>query len=321
MSLVNMKNNKKSKCDVSIIIEANNQQDYLVDLNQELHDIFQTSNFKYEIIYVDDGSNDATWKEMLKIAAEFVNAKLVKLRTSFGESAALDAGMKVATGEKIIYFTCRVKINPQNLIRFVDKIDEGYDIVMGKRSPRRDSKLNQFVSKLFNTFTNRMTKLKLHDINSGVLATRKSVLEHVPFYGALNAFIPVLAHRQGYKISEETVEQLPGHFAQSLYPKNYIKRLLDFISVIFISKYSKKPLHFLGFLGVIFSLVGSIITIYLFIYRILGIGGIAGRPMLLLGTMLVIIGIQLISIGLLGEMIIYTHANEIEDYNIEEIIE
>jgi len=321
MSLINLKKEKNDKCGVSIIVAANNQQEYLNSLNKELQDIFNASTLDYEIIYVDDGSNDSTWKVMIEIAGEFSNVKLVKLRTSFGESAALDAGMKVASGEKIIYFTCRVKINPQNLLKFIDKIDQGFDIVMGKRSPRRDSMLNQFVSKLFNTFTNRLTRLKLHDINSGVLATRRSLLEHVPFYGALNAFIPVLAHRQGYKITEETIEQLPGHFAQSLYPKNYIKRLLDFISVIFISKYSKKPLHFLGFLGVIFTLIGTVINVYLFIYRILGIGGIAGRPMLLLGTMLFIIGIQLISIGLLGEMIIYTHANEIEDYNIEEIIE
>jgi len=203
----------------------------------------------------------------------------------------------------------------------VHKLNEGYDVVIGVRYPRRDSGLNQLVSKLFNGLTNRMTKLHLHDVNSGVMALRRPVLNHVPYYGTLNAFLPVLAHRQGYKIAEEKVEQLAGHFNQSVYPKNYIRRFLDLVSVLFLSKYSKKPLHFLGFIGAIFALTGAGINLYLFVYRILGIGGIAGKPMLLLGTMLFIIGIQMISIGLLAEMIIFTHANEIKDYNIEEIIE
>jgi hypothetical protein len=153
------------------------------------------------------------------------------------------------------------------------------------------------------------------------MAMKRKVLESVPFYGSLNAFIPVLAQRQGFKITEEEIEQLGGEFNQSLYPKDYIRRFLDLISVLFLRNYTKKPLHFLGFIGAIFAIVGAFIDIYLFIYRILGIGGIAGKPMLLLGTLFFIIGIQMISIGLLGEMIIFTHAKDIKDYNIEEIID
>ena len=153
-----------------------------------------------------------------------------------------------------------------------------------------------------------------------MLAARRQVLESIPFYGSLNPFLPVVAHRQGFKIAEAPVEQLTGHFNQSIYPKNYIKRMLDLISVLFLSKYSKKPLHFLGFMGAIFTLIGAGISLYLFVYRVLGIGGISGKPMLLLGVMLLVIGIQMISIGLLGEIIIFTHADSIKDYNIEEIL-
>ena len=306
---------------ISVIIAVYNQQDFLAELHEGLNKTFANRSAECELVYVDDGSTDRSWEVIRDLEPGPLAVKRIKLRTSFGESAVLDAGMKAASGEKILYFTCRVRINPADLLNVLARLDDGNDVVLGLRSPRRDSRLNQMVSRMFNAMTNNMTKLDLHDINSGVMAAHRSVLEHVPFYGTLNAFIPVLAHRQGYKVVEEKVEQLPGRFAQSLYPKNYIKRLLDFISVIFISKYSKKPLHFLGFLGVIFTLVGAVIDIYLFIYRVFGMGPIAGRPMLLLGVMLVIIGIQLISIGLLGEMIIYTHANEIEDYNIQEIIE
>ncbi len=306
---------------ISVIVAVFNQEAYLPELHGQLVQTFSEHIDDYELIYVDDGSKDNSWQVISELPAQDVIVKRVKLRTSFGESAVLDAGIKAAEGEQILYFTCRVRSNPKDLLKLLGRLDEGNDVVMGLREPRRDSKLNQFVSRLFNSMTNRMTHVGLNDINSGVMALHRGVLEHVPFYGSLNAFIPVLAHRQGYKVVEEPIEQLPGQFEQSLYPKNYIKRLLDFLSVIFISKYSKKPLHFLGFMGAIFTLIGAIINIYLFIYRILGVGPIAGRPMLLLGVLMVIIGIQLISIGLLGEMIIYTHANEIEDYNIEEIIE
>lgn len=312
---------KPQTADLSIIVLAYNQQDQLSVQHQQLKEMLQEYVGRYEIIYVDDGSSDATWQELLAIRQMDDKVKIVRLRTTFGEASALDAGVRIATGSILLTFTCRVRVNPADLLKLVRKLEQGYDVVIGVRYPRRDSWLNQVVSRLFNILTNRVTKLHLHDVNSGVLALRRPVLAHVPYYGALNAFLPVLAHRQGYKIAEEKVEQLPGRFDQSVYPKNYIRRFLDLVSVVFLSKYSKKPLHFLGFFGAVFTLIGAAINIYLFIYRLLGIGGIAGKPMLLLGTMLFIIGIQMISIGLLAEMIIFTHANEIKDYNIEEIIE
>jgi len=307
--------------EISVIAAVHNQAGELLSLHDELYDMLQLYGKPFEIVYVDDGSSDGSWRELLAIAYDNSEAKAVKLRTNFGEASVLDAGMQVAVGESIVYFTCRVKINATSLVDLLKKLDTGSDIVIGLRHPRRDSLLNQAVSKVFNFLTNRLTKIRLHDINSGVLATKRSVLENVPFYGTLSAFLPVLAHRQGYKVAEVKIEQLPGHFNQSLYPKNYIRRFLDLISVIFLSKYSKKPLHFLGFMGAVFALIGAAINIYLFFYRIMGIGGIAGKPMLLLGTMLFIIGVQFISIGLLGEIIIFTHAKNIKDYNIEEIIE
>ena len=305
---------------ISVIVAVQGQRDELQALNTQLHDLLANHHSDFEIIYVDDGSEDGSWDVLKEIARIYPRTKLIRLRTRFGESSALDAGLRSARGEQIIYFTLRVRINPLGLENFIARLNEGYDVVMGLREPRRDSGLNKLVSRLFNYITNRMTRLHLHDINSGVLATRRDVIENLPVYGVFNAFMPVLAHRQGYKVTEEKIEQLPGHFAHSMYPKNYIRRLLDLISVLFLSNYSKKPLHFLGFVGAIFALLGAAIDVYLFIYRILGFGGIAGRPMLLLGTVLLVIGIQMISIGLLGEMIIFTHAKNIREYNIEEII-
>ena len=149
---------------------------------------------------------------------------------------------------------------------------------------------------------------------------RRDVLENVPLYGDLNNFIPLLALRQGYKVAEEKIEQMPGKFRQSRYVNDYLQRFLDIITVIFLKNYSKKPLHFLGFVGAIFTIIGGGINLYLFVYRILGFGAIAGRPLLLLGALLLVIGIQMISIGLVGEMVIFTHAKDIKEYNIEKIL-
>ncbi len=305
---------------LSVIILTHNNQAEIAALYQDLNAALAAFPGAYEVIFVDDGSQDGTWQELVKISARDRRVRVARLRTTFGEASALDAGVQIAAGDVLLYFTCRVRIKPLDALALYALIEHGADVVIGVRYPRRDSGLNQIVSRLFNGLTNRMTKLHLHDVNSGVLVLRREVLDHVPYYGTLNAFLPVLAHRQGYKIAEGKVEQLPGKFEQSLYPKNYIRRTLDLLSVLFLSKYSKKPLHFLGFLGALLTLVGAAINLYLFIYRILGFGGIAGKPMLLLGAILFIIGIQMISIGLLAEIIIFTHAKEIKDYNIEEIL-
>ncbi|MDZ7316536.1 MAG: glycosyltransferase [candidate division KSB1 bacterium] len=310
---------KTAKIKISVIIAVQNQQEFLPSLTADLLQTLSAVE-SFEIIFVDDGSTDNSWQVLQQIAEQHRNVRAIKLRTAFGESSALEAAMETAAGEEIIYLTSRVRARAQDLVKFIDRLKEGTDVVVGRRLPRRDSIINRLVSRLFNWVTNRLTGINLHDINSGVLAVRREVLECVPFYGALNTFLPVLAFRQGYRITEETIEQLPGRFAVSLRPKDYVRRFLDLISVLFLSKYSKKPLHFLGFPGMILTTVGAVIDIYLFFYRLFGFGGIAGRPMLLLGTVLLVIGLQMIAIGLLGEMIIFTHARQIREYNIEEII-
>jgi glycosyltransferase involved in cell wall biosynthesis len=304
----------------SVIVLTRNNRDEIAGLHREITAALSVWTQPHELIYVDDGSTDGTWAELAAISQADAKVKVARMRSSFGEASALDAGVQIASGAVLLYFTCRVRIKPADALNLLHQIEAGEDVVIGVRHPRADSGLNRIVSRAFNSLTNRMTKLHLHDVNSGVLALRREVLDHVPYYGTLNAFLPVLAHRQGYHIAEGNVEQLPGWFDQSRYPKNYIRRTLDLVSVLFLSKYSKKPLHFLGFIGALFTLLGAGINLYLFIYRILGFGGIAGKPMLLLGAILFIIGIQMISIGLLAEMIIFTHAKEIKDYNIEEII-
>ncbi|NIR51203.1 glycosyltransferase [candidate division KSB1 bacterium] len=310
-----------AKVRTSVIVYVHNFDREISAVSQTLKSGFEEITEDFEIIFVDDGSIDGTWQELKKIAQDDRRIKLIRLRTEFGESASFDAGIKQATGDRVVFFTIRVRINAAQISKLIARLDDGFDLVMGWRHPRRDSGLNQFISKTFNRIVRWISKISLHDINSGVFAARKELLQDLPLYGNLNIFLPILASRRGYRVSDEPIEQLPGKFRQSKYVSEYIQRLLDIVTVVFLTNYSKKPLHFLGFLGLIFTMLGAGMNLYLFIYRIFQFGPIAGRPLLLLGALLLVIGIQMISIGLIGEMIIFTHAKDIKEYTIEEILE
>lgn len=313
---------KDEKVLISVIFIVYNQAKEVQSAYRKLKDAFDKKYAdKYEIIFVDDGSEDKTAENLRKMNREDSSLKIVKMRSHFGEASALEAGLNLSIGEIIVYSASRVHIDPRGLLTLTDSVIHNADFVVGWRSPRGDWKLNQFISKIFNQIVSWLTGLKLHDINSGVFAAKKEILESLDLYGDLNNFIPILVHRLGYKIREEKISQQKGLFRKSKYITEYFQRALDILTVIFLTKYSKKPLHFLGLFGILFTISGLAIDIYLFIYRILGIGPIAGRPLLLLGVLLFILGIQMISIGLIGEMIIFTHASKIEEYNIENIYE
>ncbi|MCG8606962.1 glycosyltransferase [bacterium] len=310
----------RTKVKTSIIAVVRNFASEIEQITQSLVSALERGDDDFEVIFVDDGSLDGTWEKLRKVAENEWRFKLVRLKSSFGESAAFDAGLKQARGDKIVFFTTRVRINPAQIPRLLAKLDDGHDLVMGLRFPRRDSGLNKFISKAFNLIISWVSKISLRDVNSGVFASKRSVLQDIPLYGNLNIFLPILAQRRGYKVAEEEIEQLPGKFRKSKYFSEYIQRLLDIVTVIFLTNYSKKPLHFLGFFGIIFTLIGAGMNLYLFLYRFLQFGPIAGRPLLLVGALFLVIGIQMISIGLIGEMIIFTHAKEIKEYTIEEIL-
>lgn len=305
----------------SVIVAVQNSHGDLQSIYDATVSGLGKSKRNYEIVFVDDGSTDGSWGQLKGIAEKDKRVRLIRMRTSFGEAAAFDAALKEVRGEKVVFFATRVRINAAQIPLLLTKLDEGHDLVMGWRYPRRDSELNQFISRAFNAIIRWISKTRLQDNNSGVFASRKRVLQDIPLYGNLNIFLPILAERKGYKVTAEKIEQLPGQFRQSRYFTEYIQRMLDIVSVFFLTNYSKKPLHFLGFFGLVFSLAGAAMSLYLFFYRLLQFGPIAGRPLLLLGAMLLVIGIQMISIGLIGEMIIFTHAKEIKEYTIEEILD
>lgn len=309
------------KVKVSVIVTVLNFDDSIKAIYSSLTAGLRYIGGNFEIVFVDDGSTDNTLEILRNIAENDTRTKVIRLRSTFGDAAAFEVGLNHTRGEKVIFFTSRKRINFAGIKSLIKKLDSGYDLVVGWRFPRSDSRLNQTISKLFNWLVKKFYNLKLHDINSGIFVARRAIFKEITVYGDMNIFLPILAERKGFKVSEVKIEQLPGTFRQSKFVSEYVQRLLDIITVIFLINYSKKPLHFLGFVGLIFTFAGAAMNIYLFFYRILGIGGIAGRPLLLLGALLLVIGIQMISIGLIGEIIIFTHARNSREYSIEVILE
>jgi len=306
---------------ISAVITISETADGIEETYGHIKEFLESRHSSYEIVFVDNGVGGKEVRWLEEKTRQESALKLIRFRSVFSESSALDAGFKASAGKVVLYMTTRVRVDPCGFASLIDPLSDHADIVVGWRHPRSDSSLNQWVSRVFNRITSRMGGLKLHDLNSGVFAARREVLSDVLLYGDLDKFLPIMAHKQGYRVREEMITQLPGEFRISFYVKEYFVRLLDIITIVFLTNYSKKPIHFLGFLGLLFSLAGGILSLYLFIYRIAGQGPIAGRPLLLLGILLFVIGIQMIAIGLLGEMMIYIHANEITEYNIEAVVE
>jgi glycosyltransferase involved in cell wall biosynthesis len=305
-----------SRIDVTVVLTENNTREAIERQRRDIVESLEGAGLRYELIGISkNGRTDAP------VTNSRAGHKSIHLRQDFKESEALKAGLKGASGDIVVYIVGRVNVDTRGIASLVQRVRSGSDMVVGYRRPRGDSRLNQLVSKIFNMVTRLVTGLKLHDFNSGVIVARKEVYRRMPMYGDLDKFIPILAHRHGFTVTEEKIAQLPGAYRQSFYLNDYMNRFLDIITVIFLVKYSRKPLHLMGFFGLIFAGTGMVINIYLFIYRIMGMGGIAGRPLLILGVLLLLIGIQMISIGLLGEMIIFTHARDLEDYEVEEIVE
>lgn len=247
---------------------------------------------------------------------------LVLLGGTFGESSALTVGLDRARGEIIVTLAAYFQVEPVGVRDAFAAVDGGADLVFGRRHPRVDSLFNRLQSGLFRRIVNWMTGASFKDISSGFRVMRRRVAEELQVYGGLHRFIPILAWNQGFKVVELPMRQRREDAPTRYYGiAVYLKRVLDVLTIFFLIKFTRRPLRFFGLIGLGVSAVGGAITLYLGVYRILGLGAIAGRPLLLLGVLLVVLGIQTLSLGLIGEIIIFTHARSIRDYQIAEVIE
>jgi len=288
---------------LSFVIPVFNEQDSLNQLYSEI--IENVKEYEYEIIFIDDGSTDDSYTILQILASESKNVKLIKLRKNFGKSAGLSVGFDVAEGDIIFTMDADLQDDPKEIEHFIKKLDEGYDMVTGWKIKRRDPISKTWPSKLYNKVTSDTFNLKLHDYNCGYKAYKKEVINELDIYGEMHRYIPALANSLGFKVAEIPVHHRKREFGKTKYgSERYLRGFLDLLTVKLVTGYIHSPLYLFGRVGFGFGIIGFIITLYLSIMKLGFNVPLYNRPLLYLGTLLMIIGLQFFSIGLLGELIV-----------------
>jgi len=306
---------------LSFVIPVFNEEQSLEQLYYEI--IENIRNYDYEVIFVDDGSTDSSFGKMKKLAEIDLKVRVLKFRKNFGKSAGLQVGFEHATGDIVFTMDSDLQDNPKEIPNFINKIEEGYDLVTGWKKKRRDPISKTVPSKFFNSVTSGTFKLKLHDYNCGFKAYRKEVIQELDIYGEMHRYIPALAYSKGFRVAEIPVEHRKREFGKSKYGiERYVRGFLDLLTVKLVTAYIHSPLYLFGRIGTTFSIFGFLIGLYLTIMKF-GYGQpLSNRPLLYLSILLIMVGIQFFSIGLLGELIINQNRilNKREKISIEETI-
>jgi glycosyltransferase involved in cell wall biosynthesis len=304
---------------LSIVIPVFDEKESLRELHDRIVRVLEQVPGSYELIFVDDGSKDGSSELLKDISRQDPRVKVIYLRRNFGKTIALSIGFKEAQGEKIITLDADLQDLPEEIPNLLMELDKGYDLVSGWKNKRKDPLSKKVNSWIFNHMVSFFTGVKIHDINCGLKAYRKKVVEEIELYGELHRFIPALASWRGFSVGEIKVEHHSRKYGRSKYgTERYLRGIFDLLTVILLTKYTQKPLHFFGLTGVLLFTAGSLIDIYLAILWFSG-QWISNRPLLLFGTLFIIVGIQLIFFGLLGELIVFSSRKD-EDGKIKEKI-
>jgi len=307
--------------ELSAIIALTERHDDLEPLYRRYRDALERTGRTFEMIFVLDGPRPRALGALERLRSEGEPVVIITFARWFGEAAALTVGFEHSRGDVVLTLPAYEQVEAAEIPRLVDALDD-CDMVLARRSPRLDSVINRVQSRVFNWLLRGASDLQVHDAGCGVRVLKRRVLEEVHLYGDLHRFLPVLAHRQGFRVIELDVAQSKKDLFQRVYPPGvYLRRLLDVLTIFFLVKFTKKPLRFFGLLGSAVFLAGAAATAWVVVERLfLGVP-LAERPALLLASLLVVLGIQILAIGLLGEIIIFTHARGIREYTIERIIE
>jgi glycosyltransferase involved in cell wall biosynthesis len=292
---------------ISIVVPLLNEAATIGSLYEQIAAALGGSGDEWEVVYVDDGSTDGSYRELVRLHAAFTNVRVVRLRRNFGKAAALAAGIEAAGGEVIVTMDADLQDDPAEIPRLIEKLDEGYDVVSGWKCDRQDPLVRRVVSRIYNSATALATGVRLHDMNCGLKAYRAEVFEHVRLYGERHRFVPVLAHHLCFSVTELPVNHRPRLNGRSRFGiERYLRSPFDLLTIVFMGRYRYRPLHLFGGVGLIASLAGTAILLYLTAEK-LGGAGIGKRPLLMLGVLLVVVGVQFLSLGLIGEMLTSQH--------------
>ena len=289
---------------LSVVVPLYNEKDSLRELHGQICRACDEASIPFEVIYVDDGSTDGSFGVLQEIHAEDPCAKVLQFRRNFGKSEALSAGFSVASGERIVTMDADLQDDPAEIPRLMAKLDEGYDLVSGWKKKREDPLSKKLPSRLFNGVTSFLTGIRIHDFNCGLKIYRHEVTDSLDVYGELHRYLPVIAHRNGFRVTELPVTHHPRKHGKTKFGVSRFSRgAFDFLTILFLTRFRKRPLHLFGILGFISSVVGLCISLLLTYQKLVLDRDLSNRPLLFLGVLLIIVGIQFFSIGLLGEMI------------------
>lgn len=304
---------------ISIVIPLFNEHESILDLYSEICNAISSYN-DWEIIFIDDGSSDGSAEKIIDIASKDSKVKLISFYRNFGKSAALSEGFKNANGDIIITMDADLQDDPAEIPNFVNKISEGSDLVSGWKKVRHDPWTKTFPSKIFNFVTRLLTGVKIHDFNCGLKAYRSSVVKSIEIFGGRHRYIPALAGQKNFSISEIIVNHRPRKYGTTKYGgSRLLHGFFDLLTILFLNKYTQHPLHFFGMIGLTTFTAGILTELVVFYYKFwLGEPFAKHVALLLLGLILLFIGIQFFSIGLLGEMMA-RYSQDKED-RVKEII-
>ncbi len=285
---------------VSVVVPVYNEAESLEDLFRQIAGALSGESF--EVVFVDDGSTDSSRLVMQRLAAENPNILLVKFDRNFGKSAALAAGFHESSGEIVITMDADLQDDPAEIPRFLERIDGGVDLVSGWKVQRHDPWTKTAPSRLFNAVTAWTTGIHLHDFNCGFKAYRRGLVDRLALYGELHRFIPALAYWKGFRVDELPVNHRPRKFGRSKFgARRFLSGMLDLMTVLFLTRFNRTPLHLFGSIGLVLFSAGLVINLYLTMLRLEG-ESIGTRPLLMLGVLLMMMGLQFFGIGLLADL-------------------
>jgi glycosyltransferase involved in cell wall biosynthesis len=315
----------ENRPELSVVIPVYNEAENIRPLYQGLKEVLTGLGRSYEVIFVDDGSIDDSFGELWQLHREDPDLKVIRLRRNFGQAAAFAAGFDNATGEIIVSMDADLQFDPHDVQKLLDKMLEGYDIVSGWRVDRQEPFLTRRLpSAVANRLISWITGVQLHDYGCSLKSYRAEVIQSVRLYGELHRFIPALASSMGVQVGEVAVAHHPRRFGKSKYDlSRTLTVLLDLLTVKFLLSYATRPMQVFGLLGLLSFAVGTVVAAYLASIRLFLGSPIANRPLLLLAILLIFVGVQLVTMGLLGELTIRTYheAQGKKIYVIREMLE
>lgn len=314
---------------ISFVLPVFNEAGGLDELYRKIVAAMQTRPEKHELVFVDDGSTDGSYEVLRRLHEQDPRVRVVQLRRNFGKSAAYSAGFRHARGDVVITMDTDLQDDPAEIPLFLDKLAEGYELVSGWKHKGKGPLGKSLPSKVFNRVVSWLTRIRLHDFNCPFKAFTREVLDELELRGDLHRYIPVLAAARGFAVTEVKIKNLARRYGKSKYGRErYLRGMLDLLTVLFITRFSKRPLHLIGIGGIFGVTLGFGILLFFFGMHLLKLGGVVtdsswilhDRPALSLGILLVIVGTQFFSIGLLGELFVNALGTDRSAYSVKKVL-